>query len=504
EFTEWQVGKAMDTIWWTNSKYDMEDGKLQRNKEDIGNINNAAGWDLELEADGANEFVIFIGAASSRSLLYKRMRELSKLPLEHIFEKTREYWVMWLSKKHVLKMPGIEGHNNLRQELFNAYNRSLLMLYLLNDRVNGSFVAAPEFDSNFEKCGGYGFCWNRDTSELVLALKHSGYPDYCDRFFKWCIRTQLPDGSWFQRYWLNGDIAPSWGNFDYSTQIDETGATLHAMDVYYRILEGLKKVEFLEEVWVSVLRAAEYLMKRTKSGLHESCMDLWETYYGIFTYTNASIYAGLMGASHLAEENGESGMARRWKKRADFIKQATIDRFWLQEGYFAKGIIHEKLDKTLDASVLGAYIPFRMISPEDPVERDMILFLIENIQKKLSIPINNGYGIKRYENDTYIDGNPWIVTTLWLSEAMFAFALDLPEGAGDQYAEEAKKLTEEGIKCLRWALAGATSTGLLPEQVDKSTGKSAWAIPLGWSGALMLNNIILFDKICRRNAGNQE
>ena len=34
-------------------------------------------------------------------------------------------------------------------------------------------------------------------------------------------------------------------------------------------------------------------------------MDLWETYYGIFTYTNASIYAGLMGASHLAEENGE-------------------------------------------------------------------------------------------------------------------------------------------------------------------------------------------------------
>ncbi|AGF96291.1 Glucoamylase [Methanosarcina mazei Tuc01] len=504
EFTEWQVGKAMDTIWWTNSKYDMEDGKLQRNKEDIGNINNAAGWDLELEADGANEFVIFIGAASSRSLLYKRMRELSKLPLEHIFEKTREYWVMWLSKKHVLKMPGIEGHNNLRQELFNAYNRSLLMLYLLNDRVNGSFVAAPEFDSNLEKCGGYGFCWNRDTSELVLALKHSGYPDYCDRFFKWCIRTQLPDGSWFQRYWLNGDIAPSWGNFDYSTQIDETGATLHAMDVYYRILEGLKKVEFLEEVWVSVLRAAEYLMKRTKSGLHESCMDLWETYYGIFTYTNASIYAGLMGASHLAEENGESGMARRWKKRADFIKQATIDRFWLQEGYFAKGIIHEKLDKTLDASVLGAYIPFRMISPEDPVERDMILFLIENIQKKLSIPINNGYGIKRYENDTYIDGNPWIVTTLWLSEAMFAFALDLPEGAGDQYAEEAKKLTEEGIKCLRWALAGATSTGLLPEQVDKSTGKSAWAIPLGWSGALMLNNIILFDKICRRNAGNQE
>nr|WP_304364365.1 glycoside hydrolase family 15 protein [Methanosarcina sp. KYL-1] len=504
EFTEWQVGKAMDTIWWTNSRYDMEDGKLQKNKEDIGNINNAAGWDLELEADGAHEFVILIGAASSRNLLYKRMQELSKLPLEQTFEKTREHWVMWLSKKQVLKMPGLEGHNNLRQDLFNAYNRALLMLYLLNDHEHGSFVAAPEFDSNFEKCGGYGFCWNRDTSEVVLALKHSGYPEYCDRFFKWCIRTQLPDGSWFQRYWLNGDTAPSWGNFDYSTQIDETSSTLYAMDVYYRILEGLKKVEFLEEVWVSVLRAAEYLMKRTRSGLHESCMDLWETYYGIFTYTNSSIYAGLMGASHLAEENGESGMARRWKKRAEFIKQATIDRFWLQEGYFAKGVINERLDKTMDASTLGAYIPFGMLSPKDPVERDMIFFLIENIQKKLSLPINGHYGIRRYENDSYINGNPWIVTTLWLSEAMFALALDLPYQEEDSFAETRQKLTVEGIKFLKWSLAGATSAGLLPEQVDKSSGGPAWAIPLGWSCSLMLDNILLLDKICRRKAGNIE
>jgi oligosaccharide amylase len=504
EFSEWQVGKAMDTIWWTNSRYDMEDGKLQNNKEDIGNINNAAGWDLELEADGTKEFVIFVGAAPSRNLLYKRMHELAKLPLEQIFEKTREHWVMWLSKKQVLKMSGLEGYNNLRQELFNAYNRALLALYLMNDHENGSFVAAPEFDSNFEKCGGYGFCWNRDSSEVVLALKHSGYPEYCDRFFSWCIRTQLPDGSWFQRYWLDGNKAPSWGNFDYSTQIDETGSTLYAMDVYYRTLEGLKKIEFLEEVWISVLRAAEYLMKRTKTGLHESCMDLWETYYGIFTYTNASVYAGLVGASNLAEENGEAGLARRWKKRAEFIKQATIDRFWLQEGYFAKGVISEKLDKTLDASVLATYIPFGMLSPRKPVERDMIFFLIENIQKKLSSPVNRHYGIKRYENDAYINGNPWIVTTLWLSETMFALALDLPyEEEKDLYEETRKKLIEEGIKFLKWTLAGTTSAGLLPEQVDKSTGKPAWAIPLGWSCSLMLDNILLLDKICRRKVGNE-
>ncbi|MDD3042641.1 MAG: glycoside hydrolase family 15 protein [Methanosarcinaceae archaeon] len=504
EFTEWQIGKAMDTIWWTNSKYDMEDGELQKNKEDIGNINNAAGWDLKLKPGDSKEFIVFLGAASTRPRLYKRMRELSKQSLDFVFEKAREYWVMWLSKKKVLKMPGLEAHSNLRQELFTSYNRALLNLYLLNDHKHGSFIAAPEFDSNFEKCGGYGFCWNRDSSELVLALKHSGYPEYCENFFRWCIRAQMTDGSWFQRYWLDGSTAPSWGNFDYSSQIDETGSTLYAMDVYYRILEGLKKVEFLEEVWISVLRGAEYLMKRSKSGLHESCMDLWETYYGVFTYTNAAVYAGLMGAAHLAEENKEIGLARRWRKRADFVKQATIDRFWLKEGYFAKGVLNDRLDKTVDASILGAYIPFGMLSPKVPLERDMIMFTIDNIQKTLSCPVNGHYGIRRYENDNYINGNPWVVTTLWLSEAMFSLALDLPYGVGeDPYAEIRKRFTEEGINFLKWTLAGTTCAGLLPEQVDKSTGRPAWAIPLGWSCSLMIDNVLLLDQICRKNEGGE-
>ena len=74
----------------------------------------------------------------------------------------------------------------------------------------------------------------------------------------------------------------------------------------------------------------------------------------------------------------------------------------------------------------------------------------------------------------------------------------------NRYNENMNKLTSEGIKCLKWALAGATSTGLLPEQMDKSTGKPAWAIPLGWSESLMLDNILLLDKICTRKAGNAE
>ncbi len=493
DFEQWQVGKAMDTIWWTNAKYDMEDGKLQNNKEDIGKLNSALGWDLDVEKGDVTEITVLIGAAQKRTRLYKRMRELANQSIDNVFEKTRDDWIMWLSKKNVLSLPVLKEHNPTRQEMFRAYSRSLLTLNLLNDPKHGSFIAAPEFDSNFEMCGGYGFCWNRDVVEVVLSLLDAGYPEYCDKFFKWCKKTQLSDGSWFQRYWLDGNTAPSWGNFDYSTQIDETGTTLYAIDTYYRSLKGLARVEFLEDVWTLVLRGAEYLMKRSRRGMHDSCIDLWETYYGRFSYTNASVYAGLVAAAHIAEEYDESGLADRWVKHADFVKMKTIEKLWLSEGYFAKGIIDKKLDPTVDASILGMIVPFNLLSPDNRDERAMIYSIIKNVEDTLRIKINSHYGIKRYENDNYIEGNPWIVTTLWLSKTMLALASALQcEGENE---ERVQQLVKDATNYIKWALKGTTSTGLLPEQVDKFNGHPAWAIPLGWSCALMLDNIRLLDEI---------
>jgi GH15 family glucan-1,4-alpha-glucosidase len=34
---------------------------------------------------------------------------------------------------------------------------------------------------------------------------------------------------------------------------------------------------------------------------------------------------------------------------------------------------------------------------------------------------------------------------------------------------------------------------MIPEQVDRETGKPAWAIPLSWSCALMIENALLLD-----------
>ncbi|WP_406670046.1 glycoside hydrolase family 15 protein [Methanolobus sp. ZRKC4] len=495
-FEEWQIGKAMDTIWWTNAKYDMEDGELQKNREDIGNINNAIGWRLDIDDSKPAEFTVFIGAASRRPALYKRMREVQNETVENMYNETQEKSIKWLSKKKLLEIPEYPGFETFRQDLFKAFNRSLLALSILNDSSKGSFVASPEFDHDFEKSGGYGYCWNRDSSEIVISLLNAGYPEYCERFFKWCKNTQLPDGSWFQRYWLDGNVGSSWGNFSFSTQIDETGSTLFAMEKYYESLEPILKREFLDNIWATVLSAAEYLMRRTPDGMHEPCICLWETYQGVFTYTNAAIYGGLVGAARMARDYNEKGLADRWLERAEFIKSTTIDKLWLDEGYFARGILHGKVDTAIDASIIGTFVPFNMLSASDEKEKEMIESIIKNIEKQLRVPVNDHFGIKRYVDDKYIDGNPWIVTTLWLSKALLEMAIVIDDK--DNEKEELKTLTNDALKYIKWSLKGATGAGMLPEQVNKYTGRPAWAIPLSWSCALMLDNILLLDKLQKK------
>jgi oligosaccharide amylase len=493
KFEEWQIGKALDTIWWTNAKYDMEDGELQKGKEDIGNINNAIGWKLDIAPSSEAKFTVFIGAAPTRQLLYKYLRGVQDESVEGLFNETHDMWIKWLSHKKLIDVPEYAGFEFFKLEIMEAFNRSLLTLSVLNDPKKGAFVAAPEFDHEFEMSGGYGFCWNRDSAEIVISLLNAGYPDFSEKFLKWCRSTQLPDGSWFQRYWLDGTSGPSWGNFNYSTQIDETGSTLFAIEKYYQSLGKNIKTEFLDWMWATILCAAEYLMKRTSGGMHDSCICLWETYAGIFTYTNAAIYAGLVGAAEMAIDYNENDLATRWKERAALIKKTSIEKLWLSEGYFAKGIIQGKLDPIIDASILGTFVPFNMISADDENENKMIYSIIKNIEDKLRVPVNGHFGIKRYENDHYIDGNPWIVTTLWLSKAYLELAKARIKSNGKD--AEFNRLVIEALKYIRWALKGRTGAGMLPEQVNKYTGRPSWAIPLCWSCALMLDNITILDEL---------
>ncbi|OYT62822.1 hypothetical protein B6U67_04125 [Methanosarcinales archaeon ex4484_138] len=64
-FDEWQLGKTLDTAWWTSAKWGIERGELQKNKEEIGNMNMAARFPLETK-----EIIEYIIFAETREELY--------------------------------------------------------------------------------------------------------------------------------------------------------------------------------------------------------------------------------------------------------------------------------------------------------------------------------------------------------------------------------------------------------------------------------------------------
>jgi len=471
-FQEWQIGKVLDPVWWTNAKLGAENGQLQNNLEDLGDINTAIGLPLP----EGQEVTVYIGIAKSRQKIYNLLQETASKNPDLLLRETETHWNNWISRA-----ANVKHHPR-------HYHRALIQLNLLNDPIDGAFIAAPEFDPEFQKSGGYGFCWNRDSTVIVQALHQAGYPEYTPRFLEWCQRTQLEDGSWFQRYWLNGDLAPSWGNFESSTQLDETGSTIHAICQYALNLPPSEQNKFLTKFWPTIHQGIDYLMKRTPHGLHTPCMDLWETFHGTFTYTNASIYAALQKASQL---NPDPREARAWKKRAELIKKNIIEKLWTGNS-FARGIINKQLDTTQDASILGTIHPFQLLTPENPREHEMITKILHTLENKLAIGVNGHHGIKRYENDEYRGGNPWIVTTLWLSQTMLQLAKH-HQNKGNR--TQTKLWKNKATPYIEWATRGTTSAGLFPEQVYKDTGAPAWAIPLGWSCALFIENIKLLEEL---------
>ena len=84
-------------------------------------------------------------------------------------------------------------------------------------------------------------------------------------------------------------------------------------------------------------------------------------------------------------------------------------------------------------------------------------------------------GYKRFEEDHYMNGNPWVIATLWM--ALYYIEI-----------KEYKKAKE----CFAYVVKTSAKHGFLAEQIDNQTMKPAWVIGLGWSHAMF---ILVLEKL---------
>ncbi|WP_123041186.1 glycoside hydrolase family 15 protein [Cohnella candidum] len=439
-------------------------------------------WDLGTLTPGTTvELPIYYAAGMSRGEALDALAEAKSIPAAEWLADTLAYWDRFLA--NAAPCPG--GGEEIRT----LYERSLLAMKLMADEKTGTIVAAPEFDEYFTRCGGYGYSWGRDAAFVTTAFNAAGLGSLSEKFYDWAVSAQEPDGSWQQRHYHDGRLAPSWG-----LQIDEGASLLWGMWEYF--VHSGEDEAFLARMWPAVEKGAAYLAGfiDPETGLPLPSRDLWEEREAEHTYSAAAVYGGLTAAASFARRQGRDDLAQAWDEAARGIAKSVEDGSWNEakssyyrgrkitvskEAYdtaIARGEKGEVLprdkayvrhvlefDPIVDVSLLGLSVPFGMV----PAGESRMAHTADAVEKLLtSHPVG---GIRRYEDDSYIGGNPWILTTLWLGHFRTL------QGRYD----EARKL-------LDYALDHVTESGLLPEQVDKETGGTAWVVPLTWSHAMFI------------------
>ncbi|MEG3068738.1 MAG: glycoside hydrolase family 15 protein [Syntrophaceticus schinkii] len=201
---------------------------------------------------------------------------------------------------------------------------------------------------------------------------------------------------------------------------------------------------------------------------------------GVFSFTAASVHAGLMAAANLGNLFGDTRSAEHYRQGAEEVREG-MERYLYHEkvGRFLRGIYYRQRegkmepipDFTLDSSLYGLF-GFGVFPADDPrVERTM-----KAVEEGLRVNTWVG-GLARYTADWYyrmsddienVPGSPWIITTLWLAE---------------WYAAKAKTKEElaQARSILEWAADRAMESGILAEQFHPYTGEPLSVAPLTWS-----------------------
>ena len=432
------------------------------------------GYNLEILKPGEEKtfnLCIIVNDNSKRNLLTELDNELIRIRKKDIrkeYEKTEKYWKKYIKEHDKL---GINKNSNMSIKVRELYNRSILLFPLITNKEVGGISAGIEVDEEKTKCGRYSYCWPRDAVFITRAFDIVGMEKETDMFYSsFCKKTQNKNGSWEQRFYTDGHLAPSWGY-----QIDETASVVYGVYDHYK---KVKSKDFLKNNLKMCENAVIFLEKYVsdildKKFAFQKSYDLWEEYEGISLYSIATIFGAYNAAIEMftdAKKLFEEKNRLKIEALNKQIKLLEVQRVALKEYALVhffdeekKTYVRNQDDRKLDMSILGAVVPFGMFTAKEK----NVLNTVEKINMTLRT-FTGGY--IRYEGDTYMGGyNPWPISTLWM-------ALYNLEVGNDK----------EAIENFKFVLNSISENGFLGEQVNNEIMRPCWIIGLTWSHAMFI------------------
>ena len=457
-----------------NSKSNIEDGKIG-DKDYVGmSANSSISYDLgTLKPNETREFELYIFIEDSKiglDNLEKTIDRIRKIDFRTEYEAVKKYWKKYVKDHNGLELDLAETPKN--RKIKQIYTRTILLYSLLVNHETGGISATVEVDENLKQCGGYQYCWPRDAVFTTTAMDILKMKKEVEKFYKsFCKNTQSRNGMWEQRFFTDGRLAPCWGY-----QIDETASVIVGVYNHYKVIEDKK---FLKDNLKMCEKAINFLKKYVEDIFQETnkcgiSYDLWEEYEGVNLYAVSSIFASFNAMIKIYEELKEEFTKNRVKqenvnKEKETLRNLSVTlREYILKNFYdesKKSLVRNLEDKTLDISILGTVIPFELFSPKDK----KILNTVERINMTLRT-YTGGY--KRFETDTYREGKPWIIATLWIAE---------------YYLEIGEK--QKAKECFDFVIKTSTEHGFLAEQVNNSTMQPDWVIGLGWSHAMFIETL---------------
>ena len=427
------------------------------------------------------EICIIIDENKNVSDIEDEIERVKRIDFDKEYINTKSYWRKYVKKHNGLKIK--EPENSYEERIYEIYKRSILLFPLLTNSDTGAIIASPEIDEGFTKCGRYAYCWPRDAVFMTKAMDILNMNKETEKFYKvFCKKTQSKNGMWEQRFYTDGKLAPCWGY-----QVDETASVVYGVYEHYKYTKSEK---FLKENLQMCEKAVDFLKRYVKDWLEKNedtkehkyhvSYDLWEMYEGVHLYSLASIYSAFecilkiyetLGDNVSEFENNRLKQEKIEKSKKEIEKLQLEVKKYINKNLYdedKKSYVRNTEDKKMDISIIGAVTPFNVFKPKEKKVQNTV----ERIN--LSLRTYTG-GYQRFENDNYMNGNPWPIANLWMT----LYYLETGE------KKKAKETFDFVVKT-------SGKHYFLGEQVNNETLKPNWVIGLGWSHAMF---IIVLEKL---------
>ena len=441
------------------------------------------------------EICILVDENRNISEMEDETDRITKIDLNKEYTQTKSYWRKYVKSHNGLNLK--EPENSYEERIFEIYKRSILLFPLLTNQETGGIIASPEIDENFSKCGRYAYCWPRDAVFMTKAMDIVKMEKETEKFYKnFCKKTQSKNGMWEQRFFTDGKLAPCWGY-----QVDETASVVYGVYEHYKYVKSekflkdnlkmcekavdfLKKyikdwlgIDGIDEIRKDVVKEEieEETKKRTgKEHKYHVSYDLWEMCEGIHLYSIASIYAAFdcmlkiykeLGKNTSNFENNRLKEEKVQKTQRELENLQVELKKYINENLYdeqKKSYVRNAEDRKMDISLIGAVTPFNVFKPKEAKVRNTIECI------NMTLRTYTG-GYQRFEQDSYMNGNPWVISNLWMT----LYYLQTGE------KRKAKETFDFVIKTVG-------KHYFLGEQVDNQTLKPNWVIGLGWSHAMFV------------------